>query len=395
MPTRWSILLLVLLAFALRLLAGLVHPITDRTLYPDAGDYHDLGAALATGGEYGVGGGLAARMPGYPLLIAAVYRVAGPRPGAVLGVQAALGAATCYMVYRLLRRISEPACLVGAALAAVDPLSIVASASLLSETAFTAALVGLVWLAVLTWAQPRRMICWIGLGLCAAAAVYLRASALYLAPVFIAAVLARKQGGWLGAGLALLILIAALLPWKVFLESHPETCGLRGLTSLEGISLYEVVYPGATGGPRQADVRAHAPAILSHMTEAQRNNWWWQAAWQEVRLNPGRILRLAWPKFARTWTPGLNADELRRPALEAVLWLWHVPLFVLAVIGAVRARQFVAVAALLAIGYFALLHLFFMGSVRYRVPLQPLICMLSTLGLWWLGAQRKNARSVC
>jgi hypothetical protein len=390
---RW-ILLICLVAFAFRLAAAVLHPVTDRVAYPDAGDYHDLGTALATGGAYRAPAGIAVRMPGYPLVIAAVYSVAGERPLAVLTLQAAMGAATCYLVWATLRKVSPAGALLATMLVAVDPLSIVLSASLLSESAFSLAFVALVAAAGKLWGRPGSVIHWLLFALLAAVAIYLRAAALYLPAALAAAIVARHFSlrSCAGMALALIVIVAALLPWKLFLAAHPETAGLKGLTSLEGLSLYEAVYPDATGGPKQDAILKSQPPEIQQLTEAQRDTHYAQLARAEIRQHPARVLALAPIKAARTWNPGLNAEQLGTPALQLVLWVWHILLFLLAAIGLV-ARLLPAklrVVLALPILYFACLHMLFIGSVRYRVPLHPLLCMLAAVGVMTLLKNRQR-----
>ena len=393
-PHRWPIVAIMLAALVLRLLAAWVHPVVDRIRYPDAGDYRDLGLALANGGEYRVPGGLAVRMPGYPLLIAGIYRAAGPHPEAVLVVQAFMGAATCGLIYWLGRKVSQRVGIMASLLAAVDPLSIAASASLLSEAPFTLALIGLVCITRLLLDRPRPWLAWIALGVLAAAAIYLRASSLYLPLVLALGVLA-VHAEWrpmAGALVAMAIIVMALLPWKLWLGAHAETAGLGGLTSLEGISLYEAVYADATGGPMQGVILSHRPTEIALLREADRDAYYHAQAWQEIGAHPARIATLAAIKFARFWNPGLNSEEESSPTIQAVLWLWHVPLFLLAAAGAVaggkklRLLRFPIAAPLV---YFTLIHMIYLGSVRYRVPLQPLLCMLAAWGLVVLFDRRK------
>jgi 4-amino-4-deoxy-L-arabinose transferase-like glycosyltransferase len=387
------ITIIIAVAVVLRVAAAIWHPMVDRAVYPDAGDYHDLAKAIVRGEEYRCSGGIATRMPGYPIVVAGVYAIAGAKPAAVLIVQALMGGGICWMIWRMLRKTSERAAIIAAGIFALDPLSVAMSAALLSETAFTLALVAMTWTAMKI--DPlEKTFRWCALfGALSAAAVYLRGSALYLPLWMILLASLRKMSGpgnitatWrmlAAAAMVAGILFVSLWPWYGFMNRHPELEKLRGLTTLEGISLYEAVYAGANGGPRQGDLLRDEPAEIRLMREGDRDALYKEKAWQEIREHPGRVAALAPVKFGRFWSPGLNETGLANPLVNVVLWCWQVPLFLLAIVGLWRgAMRGVPLLVLMGpIIYFTLLHMIFIGSVRYRVPLQPLICMLAAMGI--------------
>jgi hypothetical protein len=58
--------------------------------------------------------------------------------------------------------------------------------------------------------------------------------------------------------------------------------------------------------------------------------------------------------------------------------LWNVPLLALALLGlAFRMRRDLLLLLLIPIAYFTAVHALFLGSVRYRTPLMPLVCLLA------------------
>lgn len=86
------------------------------------------------------------RTPGYPAMIAAIYAVAGHAPAAVVFVQVLLGALMSLLVLVLARMLGLPrqAGLIAATLVAVEPVSIMATSQLLTETLYTFALMAAV-----------------------------------------------------------------------------------------------------------------------------------------------------------------------------------------------------------------------------------------------------------
>ena len=153
------------------------------------------------------------------------------------------------------------------------------------------------------------------------------------------------------------------------------------LTTLEGISLYEAVYPDADGSPKQDILRL--PPDMRGLNEAQRNDEWNRRAWHYIRTDPLRIANLALKKIGRTWSPWLNAAEFQNPRLQLLIGAWYLPFCILALIGATLTRfPFrLKILLLIPIAYFTAVHSLFLGSVRYRVPLMPILCFFAAAGI--------------
>jgi hypothetical protein len=422
---RW-LPLIVGLAIGLRLALALMHPIgLPRDVKPghwegeragqfeDSADYLALGLALAHGQAYEVNGRSEVRMPGYPVFVAGIFALTGDSVKAVLVAQGLLGGGCVVLTYILGRRIGVVAGLAAAALAACDPLSVAFAATLLSEIPFAFVLLLALWVSlriVETAGEPsengRFWLRWVVLGLLWGVAVYLRAEALYgIVPlaawiVFRGCKAVPKKGIRFGAGgtVAVLVVFVCLMPWLIrnYTQFHS---GFFRLTSLEGISLYEAVYPNADGAPKQGQI-ALTPEMQS-MNEAQQNDAWAHQAWQFVRDDPLRIARLAGVKIGRTWSPFLNAAGYQARPIQVGLAMWYVPLFVLGLSGIFTHRVSHGLRGLLLIPvlYFTAVHAVFLGSVRYRVPLMPVVCVLAGIGLWNIvkslgGAKRWEGRAV-
>jgi hypothetical protein len=398
--------LIVLAAAALRL-AVLTR--VQFVSFDDSRDYLTLADSLLIRHEYVVNGLCATRMPGYPVFIAAIW-ACWHSVSAVLNLQAVVGALCALPAYFLGRRLNTATGLAAAVFVALDPLQIGFAASVLSEIPFTLGLLVALALAA-RMMTDRRWGWWIVLGLLWAAAVYLRGSVHWLlAPlglliVFLQVLHGRQEThferlppgrialrGLVGLVLAAGTLAACLAPWQI---RNTQLFGPhRWLTTLEGISLYEAVYPEADGGPRQDKIAV--PPEIGSLDEAGRNDAWMARARGYILNDPGRMLRLAGVKIARTWSPIFHAAEFRNPAAQAILLLWSLLTYVLALVGLRAWWRGVSPAPgvpdptgargalwiiLLPILYFTLLHAVFQGSVRYRVPLMPLVDLLAAAGL--------------
>jgi len=114
------------------------------------------------------------------------------------------------------------------------------------------------------------------------------------------------------------------------------------------------------------------------MTEVEWDRHWTREAWRLAWEDPVRVARLAWVKLRRTWSLVPNEPASRTPAKMAISAAWMVGVLALAGTGAWRLRKgrFILLLVLPAI-YFTLLHMVYVGSVRYRVPAMPAIYVLS------------------
>jgi hypothetical protein len=426
---RWLPLVLGL-AVGIRAALGWMHPF----LLPDSADYETLGHALAQGQPYSCGtfavapSGdvipyVASRMPGYPLLLAALY-VIGGGVKTMLVLQGFMGGMIVLLTYLLGKRMSVNTGLVAAILVAFDPLSIGFSAALLTETPFTLCLMGALWLCLrigdsgaaganlapsldegmrALWKRTWRF--WIALGLLWGVGVYLRASALWaIVPLALAVSLRSlpRHGRVLAATIAfipLVIVFALLAPWLMrnYLIFHS---GPLRLTTLEGVSLYEAVYPGATGGPKQDQINRDIPPEMKSLDEAQRNDEWNRRAWAYIRDEPLRIGKLALVKIGRTWSPWFNAADFNARPIQWAMALWNAPLLILALVGLIsRMRRDLLIILVIPLGYFTAVHALFLGSVRYRTPLMPLVGLLAAHGIvqtakWFSRGQRLSISAV-
>ncbi len=369
-------------ALVLRVIAAIVHPF----YLPDSADYSALAKAIATGHAYAVHGQLARRMPGYPVFMAGFYAVCGDQHLPILLAQAVLSALTAVFSAMLGRCVSPTVGLLAGALAAIDPLGIGFAASLLTEPLFTCLFVLSLLMLRYLMLRPERWWLWIIFAVVWAMGVYVRAEvSLCIFPllawcILVAQKAAERSKSIMGSVLTLLVVFVCLLPWwmRNYGLFHQD---FFRFTTMQGISLYESVYSGATGGPRQSDLVI--PASIKRLNESRRDLAWTHRAFTDIYRHPRRIIRLAFVKIARTWSPWLHARGYAKPWLNIVLTLWYGPLFVLALIGVFRypIRSPLFGVLLVPIVYFTCMHAVFLGSVRYRVEVMPLVMVLAAIGL--------------
>jgi hypothetical protein len=114
--------------------------------------------------------------------------------------------------------------------------------------------------------------------------------------------------------------------------------------------------------------------------------------------NPPRVVELAGIKFLRTWNIWPNEPGLRSWPLRLAIAATYLPLLILGLWGAIRfsKRGYPFVLCWLPVPYFALLHMIFVGSIRYREPAMIALIPLAAglMSEWWSSRGRESFSGV-
>lgn len=338
-------------------------------------------------------GRYAARMPVYPLLLATCAPF-GDTAGIVLArvVQALLGTLTVLVALRWAQAAGGVrAGVVAGLLVACDPFQVFFANLLLTETLFTlllllaaAATWRLITVSVLDWRAL------LTLALTGALAILTRPSVALLIPVlwllvfWNLAVAPRRAAAILICPGVLLLL---LLPWG--LRNQAVLGAPAWLSSNGGVTLYDAQGPQADGSSNQAFLQEMLQvAPFKALNEVQRDAFLRRLAVDEMRHNPGRVMTLAVRKVARLWSPVPNVAEYRGgaaawagAAYTLVVGLGALGSLMLALRRGTLTRRRTHVIIWTGIVYFTLLHAVYVGSVRYRVPLMPLLAVAAATGV--------------
>jgi len=286
-----------------------------------------------------------------------------------------------WLVWRLGRAVfGDFEGLAAAWILAVYPFAVMFTPLILAETVF---------IAFLLWGALCLRSAWAGrtgsaalAGLAFGLATLVRASLLPGVLLFAAAwVLLRRfaKGAVARATLMLAVFAATMTPWTVrnWLASggHFVPTTLRA-----GPSLYEALNPEADGGPMMD--RINWGWGTTGLSEYEQHRLWQQRAAAWARANPGRVLALAGRKLVRFWNPIPNAGEFRRPLLCAAIAVPYVAVMLLALVGLAGSwrRLEACLILLLPVVYYALLHVVFVSSIRYRLPVMPLLMVVAGHG---------------
>ncbi len=189
----------------------------------------------------------------------------------------------------------------------------------------------------------------------------------------------RSMPALAATAVMLLVVVAGLLPWAA---RNARVIGeWRWLTTRGGISLYDGLRQGATGASDLAHTKTLP--VVAELRETEWDRYFRREAIDAAVQDPGRVLHLAWAKLLRTWNPLPNVEEHRRGVTAIVSAAWMTGVLGFALIGGWRYRRAVGAWAmlLLPVVTVTLMHMVFVGSVRYRVPVMPMLVVLAAAGI--------------
>jgi 4-amino-4-deoxy-L-arabinose transferase-like glycosyltransferase len=406
-------------AFAARLVFCALVVGIDRAPSGDEVDYHTIAVNLADGAGYRLENGeLSARRPPlYPVVLSILYRAFGASAALARFFQVLLGTALVALVFFATRRLFTPGTAwIAAALTAVNPYLVFISAYVLTENLYAVLLLWGVHLAAKTpvvAGNPRRA----GLvGLALGLATLCRPTA------WLVALWAAGFGVILGGGplkgrfargaVLVAVVFATLLPWAM--RNHAVFGRWEFFTLHGGITFYQgnnaavLQYPQYYGGVAPLAMLPEWDTIKS-MSEVESDEATRRMGREFLRENINEVPLLVWRKFVRFWRfrseSGLSGirsgwwfdKDGRLGKLAAsfdVGFLYSVvvvPLFVAGLLaGFKNRRRFVLLVGMVAVHTF--MALVFYGSLRMRLPIEPVIGMYAA-DFCWRAANRIRLRA--
>jgi hypothetical protein len=393
------------------LLAGVaadlwVFPAT--TAFPDEQRFLASAGRLAASGEFWVFGDRAWEMPGTALFFAPAVWLFGPHAAIVpiRLIQALLVVIQCALIAFIAQRIfrKDNTAFIAACIAALYPFLIFYQGLLLSETLFDTLL--LAGMAALYWWRERRLridLAFVVACLCFVAATLTKATLTVLPPILLA-VTAWCAGAKIPRVVTVIaaascLYAAFMSPW--WIRNATLLHNFVPFTTSGALNLYLGNNPRNlnAGADWSTDADPEVVARINAMPdEMARQSAFSRLAVDYIRSNPDTFLRNAAKKFVRFWNITPNATQYQSRFYALISALSFGPVLALAIVCAVRRRrQWRLLAPLyLVIGYFTLLHVVTIASLRYRLPLEPLLIILAAeplgaiIALIWPGATQSS-----
>lgn len=206
------------------------------------------------------------------------------------------------------------------------------------------------------------------------------------------------------------VVVLVMAPWWV--RNYTITGKFVPTTLQVGASLYDGWHPGASGSSdenmefsmqamhrivQEESMLANPGEVLESTLEWRIDRRLHKEAWEWAIGNPSDALRLGLIKFRKTWSPVPQARELSNRWVRWWEALSYLLIVVLSVLGLYRLRVdrkrwADGIWMALPCVYLAILHMVFVGSVRYRQPGVLVLCGLAGIGLasLWLNKDREG-----
>ncbi len=420
-----SLILICLLAFLLRGVAAFgVQKFIDHRparfdlIEGDASGYWQLAQKIAHGQPFEIyqPPRQVHRMPGFPAILAVSMSLFGEDPLPARLLLAAIGSATCGMTFLLTRALfNDPIANIAGYWAAFSPPLIGFSVVFLSETSFALFVLINLWLVIGWWkatTQTQRITYATLTGFSAALATYQRPSwypflaiiALFFVYQSKEKILTRKFASHTLAPIALMLLAfqISMSPWII--RNKIVTNHFVMTTLWMGPSLYDGLNPTATGDSNMTFF--DQDNLMSHMSEYDVDQHYKHAGWQYAWQHPAHATQLAIVKLYRYFKPWPNARQFGGTAPAVVIAVHAVPLLLLATLGVFylasppeyssRAgdRSLVVLITLMPILFFAAIHMIFVSSLRYRLPLEYPLLALSSYALYSTLKARRSSEQI-
>ncbi|HAT71871.1 MAG TPA: hypothetical protein DCS63_03550 [Elusimicrobia bacterium] len=377
--------LLAWLGLALLLRLAFVIKTGSGGISPDAGDWMNTAWSVATG--QGFGGSW--RPPGYVFYLAGVFLVFGKSVIAVKLLNALLGTATALLAYHTAKLLfSQRTARITAALISFYPYFIAYTGDALSETFLTFMLAAAVYLIARTASKPS----W---GNIAVTGIFIGLTGLTKSTTLPFFMLACAWLWWragLRAGFMVgVFTLLTIAPWTLRNYFHYDKSYIMPVStpwySLYGASCDEALWPETLpelDTPPTDELNALAIpkdwGYVASLPLPERDKYCKEKALAWLKANPEKFRLLVYKRFLHFW---------RLYPMMAWRWQKHLAMATsgiyipLCVIGLALAwRKFRGTSLIIALfAAYTAVHLFFVVTLRYRVPMDTFVIMMAALAL--------------
>ncbi|MBI1248421.1 hypothetical protein GC197_11365 [bacterium] len=134
------------------------------------------------------------------------------------------------------------------------------------------------------------------------------------------------------------------------------------------------------------------PYLGTSASELERDRAAYREAFKAMQQNPGMAAYSSLVRLGMFWRPlphAINTDESgTRRMVRYAIGAWYLVQFALVIVGLIalgkRLWQPGWMAALMLVGSFTLVHMFFWSNMRMRSPLVPVLAVLACAGTQWV-----------
>lgn len=383
-----------------------IHRETGFLFQGDERDYYLIAANLRNGRGYSASEldqpaePTAYRPPLFPIILAVVFKVFGLSPAHGVRLSQLFIALLIPLSYWLGRSVCSVRCgIVAAAIVTLWPHGYYFGSRLLTEPLFAVLVVILFGLLLKLLSAPSYGLA-VAAGLAAGGAILTRSGfAVTVALIALWLVLLdRQQLPWRIVLAFLGMMAVVLAPWslrnyKVMNTPNPGTTGSGEVFAGAHNSETAKNRPGSWTDPRIWSLSAGMDRI-DQLSEVERNAYFWNQGLAFLDGQPPEtLMRLIAFKVMRFWIPAqrIVADEICLLCNVIASTLFLVPLFFSA-LGIWMLRNETAVFRLVVafLGGATLLTVIFWGSLRFRMPLEPILWVFAAYAVTQLLGKRQS-----
>lgn len=325
---------------------------------------------------------------GYVIFVAALYKVFGTSDNVVYTAQSILDVLICIFIFFICLNIGLNFfyAFFASVIYALYPINAVFSFMILAETLFTFLSVLLIF--ILIKSDDYNFFKYLAAALVTGWAILTRPSLEYY-PFFIFIYFCREI--YLNRGdkfkkivySASIYFISVIIIISIWIYRNYKLFGIPFLAFGGGWTLYESNNEKATGGP--ATIELPLQKYQKTMPYLQQDGFYKAAAIKWIKSHPKRFVELMIIKFFRFWNIVPNYTRFSSFPLNYLSGLFHIIIYFLALTAVIinfKKIMFDKTFLLLTyIIYFTLLHIVFLGSLRYRAPVMPFVFIFSAVGL--------------
>lgn len=435
--SRSSLFALAVIAVALALRIGwaawVAHAHPEAVTSPDSPDYLGSARALFDTGSFSLSPQddtpMFLRVPGYPVFVGAILWITNSQ-WSISPIQAGLSVFTVVIVVLVGRRMINPtAGLVAGVIVALDPLQFASSGTILAESLATLLLVAVVAAAVLVFARaPERVELRypFAMGVLIATATLVRPTTYYFPIVVVMLLMIRfRHLPWRST---LAVVSAFVLPsvvlvggWMVRNHDAVDSWQLSGSQAITLYCWHAAEVEARANGVTIRDAREDLECEPGGGEITTVCPSWWACderqplahgpSWDEMNRRGIEILMRHPLESTEVFVRGLvreiaapGTDTVGRylhadssPALAAVLFLWNIVLWALAIVGAAiglrSSRRWFWVFVISIIVYVMVVSAGANAGARFRTPIGPLLALLAALGAYRILQCLRDMRS--
>ena len=381
-----AVLGLCALGFLLRLTYSLATG--SDALFPDELRFLEEGESLLSGTGLQANGKYGHDMPMTGLVVAAGLYISG---GSIMGVKlimAVLSTVTIFLVARLCFSICQDnrATLLAAFICAIYPFFIFYSARVLSETVFLFFMMLFFWLLFDKSKSP------LSRGVAAGLMHLTKPIFFYLFPLIWVWQYVVQKMSLKNVLLGVLATLVVASPWVI--RNHLIFDDLVVNTASSGHILWEGNNPwNKTGGVSGTfeDPVAWLAVVPEGLSELEEDEWKKAEAIAFIRSHPIGFVENGVRKLKRFWNLWPNSANHQGWIYKLISLGSFGPVLLLSMIGAILLKQY-RKELLLMLGvaaYLSALHAVIIGSIRYRLPLEPLMIVVASMTLADLRKKQK------